>query len=129
MPQRYVIFQHLQHGGRAAQYLNGGEQPGAQHRRLTSAPSLYHRRTSAASSSDFGAKSEDEAAKVGRWIGGGTAEASLGCPPFRHLGGSPLALFGGIPGWGAVRLRSLQNSHKRCGVLRCYGLRYIELLD
>ena len=66
---------------------------------------------------------------VRRWIGGGTAEAPLGCPPLRHLGGSPLALFGGIPGWGAVRLRSLQNSHKRCGVLRCYGLRYIELLD
>ena len=59
MPQRYVIFQHLQPGGRAAQYLNGGEQPGAQHRRLTSAPSLYHRRTSAASSSDFSTKSED----------------------------------------------------------------------
>ena len=36
--------------------------------------------------------------------------------PYLALVSSPLVLFGGIPGWGAVRLKPLQNSHKRCGV-------------
>ena len=57
---------------------------------INAIPSPYHRRTRAASCSDFATKSEDEATMVRRWYGDGAVQVGriIGLRPyFRHCGG------------------------------------------